>query len=179
METITRDVSIWIDIFKRINKLKDMYGYSIIEETLTFLENIKIYKESSLNDRSLLAVFWGYEITDIKGLISILKVIKDAYRYDYVIEELEECKEKYGVLSVAFIVDDLDKIKRLEIDDNEFVYFARDVIPFKEEKELVFWDSRPFIVDGSERVMYTSDFNLKCDTLPLKEEMDANMSKVR
>ena len=109
------------------------------------------------------------------------------FNLEKVIDEIKGAQIKYGLDSIAFVLDDLEKDKVIPVSYSNFgyqkAYFPKDVIPvpmmdFKSgEIKLAVSPYTEFIVDKKEgqeleRTFYTNTFRFGSETLPLKNEMD-------
>lgn len=195
MELIIKEIYVWTIFLEEIDKLKDEYGSSIVDNgivILSFYKKKKIYDvlQSIDNPNKLFALLARFHIDDIDVAINFLNSIRNIYRFSSTIASLLEIKERYGAQKLAFINNGADKYLTVETfttrNKSRKAYFAKEIYPFVTMdfktygiNKVSFFSGRPFIIDDIdradhtiERTIYTADFRLNCDTLPLKEEMD-------
>lgn len=191
MELITRDIDAWLKLFCGLNQLKKEYESKIITEVIIILEKMKNNKISLMSYHTkLLNLFYEFHLDDIDLILELLSVIQSFYSYDNVIAKIKDAEEKYNIDGISFIVQGINSKKVI---DTYFVNYAfkkvycpKDVIPreyidFTTNglNKVIINSDKPFIVDERDlyhdkksTYLYTSDFNLNCELLPLKEEMD-------
>lgn len=192
MKYVMRDLDKWIHLLEKINDLKNA-NTKVMGEAINYLERFQEGKLTIMGDYyKLINAFLEVNIGEVKEILAILRVLNSYYSLEVILRELASLEEKYGVTKLAFILNEDDlrnvevyyslrKIARLYLPKNFYSYKIMDITTNGIDR-YSFRTEYPFIVDyvdledrGSsfnKRVMFTGNFNFKCELLPKKEEMD-------
>ena len=186
MNVIKRSTIEWINLFTRLNSIKEKYGFSIFKETILLLSYLEQQKMISVGVKGqILDLLVEHEIDNLSLMKTFLERLN--FNLENAIEGIKEAQIKYGLDSITFVLDEPKKEKEISVSYSNFgyqkAYFPKDIIPvpimdFKEgEIKLAVNPYAEFIVDKKEgqkleRTYYTNSFRFGSETLPLKDEMD-------
>lgn len=186
MMIIKKSILEWINLFKRLNDIKGKYGSSIFSETILLLNYLEHGKMISVENKvQVLDLLVEYKIDNFALMKAFLE--KLIFNLEKVISDIVTVQEKFGLDTIAFILDEPKTKRNIPIFYSkcayERVYFPKDVIPIPIMNFMtgdMQYGVNPyteFIVDKSdgkklERTLYTDDFRLSVMTFPLKSEMD-------
>lgn len=186
MNVIKRSAIEWINLFTRLNSIKEKYGFSIFKETIILLSYLEQQKMVAVGVKGqILDLLVEHEIDDL----SLMKIFLERLNFNLenAIEKVKAAQIKYGLDNIAFVLDEPEKEKEISVSYSNFgyqkAYFPKDIIPvpimdFKMgEIRLAVNPYAEFIVDKKEeqtleRTFYTNSFRFGSVTLPLKAEMD-------
>ena len=188
MKAIVKNVFEWVNLFKRIQQLKEIYGSTMFDETIFLLQQIKNYSFGPIKNKVLLLdLLVEHGIDNIDLMIIFLNQSKSIYQVDSVALKIDESVNRYGIHQIAFMLDSKPIVEVDSFCSNlgfKKVYFPSDVIPkveidYQQGKikntvshcEFIA-DEQNFLTHQTLRTYYTSDFRFSCMSLPLKEEMD-------
>ena len=188
MKYIKRTLNDWLDFFHNLNIIVNNKR-NIVFQTITILERLKNNELSTINDEQLIInLLTKLKIENIDIALSLLNTIKDFYRYDTLIKELNDIQKLYLLDNLAFIYNNPNLVKTYEyftLDKYRKVFTTKSVIPKKEFDlttngldNITLKANNPFIIDeldlscpsNNERTFYTSNFRLN-SILPSKEEI--------
>ncbi len=188
MNVIKRSTIEWINLLSRLHELKIKYGYSLFHDTIICLDCLEHQKMMSIGVKSqLLDLLVEHEIDHLSLMKLFLVRIESIYNLESVIVKIREAQTKYGLDSIAFVLDDPLENKVVSTFYSKYgyqkAYFPKDIIPFTQvdfkagEMKFVVNPYTEFIVDKKdrqqlERIFYTNDFRFGSESLPLKAEMD-------
>ena len=107
MNVIKRSTIEWINLLSRLHELKIKYGYFLFHDTIICLDCLEHQKMMSIGVKSqLLDLLVEHEIDHLSLMKLFLVRIESIYNLESVIVKIREAQTKYGLDSIAFVLDD-------------------------------------------------------------------------
>ena len=194
MEVIMKTLDDWVKLLTKIDELRKDYGYSIFSDAKRVAYECS--KGNACVSKGILLVNLLYNsgIRDFLVIANFIDSIKCFSNFEGIVNQIPKLAELYGVNKLAFI----NKFESENIKIGTYVKgsnyrkvytprYAQDIVTFldvnlKTNRDDVIKINNfdPFIVvegdlessQDSEKIYFTGNFNFRCATLPLKEEMN-------